>query len=85
MNRFLLFLFSLVSFSSFAQIVNPVHWNWKTEQIGANEYKLIFTANLDAGWHTYSQYQGDEGAVPTTFTFEKNPNVTLVGKTAETS
>lgn len=85
MNRFLLFLFSLVSFSSIAQIVNPVHWNWKAEQIGANEYKLIFTATIDAGWHTYSQYQGNEGAVPTTFTFEKNNQVELIGKTSETS
>lgn len=85
MKRFGLILFSLLSFSAFAQIVNPVRWNWKAEKVGKNEYTLIFTADIEAGWHTYSQYQGDEGAVPTTFTFQKNDNVVLIGKTTETS
>lgn len=78
-------LITLLSFSSFAQILNPVKWSWNAEQVSDNEFDIIFTATIDKNWHTYSQYQGNDGAVPTSFKFEANPNVTLVGKTTETS
>ena len=85
MKRLLSLIFLLISFSSFAQILTPVKWSWKAEQVNEQEFDIIFTANIDKGWHTYSQYQGNEGAVPTTFTFEKNPSITLIGKTTEAS
>ena len=68
-----------------AQILDPVKWTWKAEAVGKGEYKLIFTAKIDAKWHTYSQFIGDGGPVPTKLTFdEKNKDVQLVGKAAET-
>ena len=82
----LVFAFTLMLFTARAQIVNPLHWTWKAEQTGKGEYKLIFTAQIDKGWHTYSQYIGDGGPVPTKFAFDsKNKDVQLVGKTTETS
>jgi thiol:disulfide interchange protein DsbD len=68
-----------------SQILNPIKWTWQAEQTGKGEYKLIFTAKIDPKWHTYSQYIGDQGPVPTKFTFDdKNKDVKLIGKTTET-
>mgnify|MGYP000037032740 FL=1 len=74
----------LFTFSSFGQILNPVKWSWKAVPAGKDEYKLQFTATIDKGWHTYSQFQGNDGAVPTSFKYEPNKSVTLVGKSTET-
>ncbi|MDB5284621.1 MAG: Thiol:disulfide interchange protein DsbD precursor [Bacteroidota bacterium] len=68
-----------------AQIVTPVKWTWTATQTAKGTYKLTFTAKIDGKWHTYSQYIGDGGPVPTKFTFDaKNKDVQLVGKTTET-
>ena len=74
----------LFSLSSFGQILNPVKWSWKAVPAGKDEYKLQFTATIDKGWHTYSQFQGNDGAVPTSFKYEPNKSVTLVGRSTET-
>jgi DsbC/DsbD-like thiol-disulfide interchange protein len=80
----LIFTMALL-FTAHGQIVTPVKWTWTAQQTGPGEYKLIFTATIDKGWHTYSQYIGDGGPVPTKISFdEKNKDVQLVGKTAET-
>ena len=69
-----------------AQILTPVTWTWRAEQTGKGEYKLIFTAKIDKKWHTYSQYIGDGGPVPTKFTYdEKNKDGQFIGKSVETS
>lgn len=79
-----LFLFCFFSYSAFSQIVNPVKWTWKAVETAKGEYKLVFTAKIDAKWHTYSQFIGDGGPVPTSFTFDaKNKDVQLIGKTSE--
>ena len=86
MKKFLMLLFAFTGmlFAAHAQIVTPIHWTWKAEQTGKGEYKLIFTAKIDPKWHTYSQYIGDGGPVPTKFTFDaKNKDVQLIGKTTE--
>lgn len=65
-----------------AQILNPVHWSYSAKKIGAEQYILHMTANIDEGWHVYAQDAG-EGPVPTSFTFTKNPNVQFTGKVRE--
>ncbi len=73
-----------ILFTTHAQILNPVKWTWKAQETAKGEYKLIFTAKIDPKWHTYSQFIGEGGPVPTKFTFdEKNKDVQLVGKTSE--
>ena len=70
--------------SAQAQIVNPVKWTWKAESLSKNEYKLVFTAKLEKGWHTYSQFIGEGGPIPTTVVFDyKKDQVELIGKTTE--
>lgn len=80
----LLFTITLALFgiAAFAQ-QNPVSWSTKAEKQSNNTYKVIITATFSAPWHVYSQQTPDGGPVPTSFTFNKNPLVTLVGKTTE--
>lgn len=75
--------FALLATFSFAQVLTPVHWSWKAETISANEYKLVFTAQIDKGWHTYGMYIQDGGPVKTSFNFDKNSNIELIGKMTE--
>lgn len=78
-----LFSFYLIAISAIAQIQDPVKWSWKAESLQNNEYNLVFTAVIEKGWHTYSQFVGEGGPVPTSFMFEKNGNVELLGKPSE--
>ena len=77
--------FLVYSFSS-AQILTPVKWTWKAEPTGKGEYKLIFTAKIDAKWHTYSQFlpEAETRPIPTSLTFDKdNKYIQLIGKATE--
>jgi thiol:disulfide interchange protein DsbD len=78
-----LLVFWTIAHAGIAQILQPVKWSWKMEPLKNNEYNLIFTADIDKGWHTYSQYVEEGGPVPTSFTFEKNDAVVLIGKISE--
>jgi thiol:disulfide interchange protein DsbD len=80
----LLVLILAFSITTFAQIVTPVKWKFSSKKIANNQFELIFTANIDKGWHVYSQYlESDNGPVATSFTFEKNASYKLDGKTTE--
>jgi len=67
-----------------AQILEPVKWNFSSEQISDTEFDLIFKADIDNTWHLYSQ---DIPMTPpaTNFHFEGNDNYELLGKTTEES
>ncbi len=79
-----LILSLLISCSSMAQIVNPVHWSWRAEQVSGDEYRVTFTALIDKPWHTYGMYIQEGGPVRTSFTYDKNPDIELLGKMTET-
>lgn len=76
---FLLFASNML----FAQIQNPVSWTATSKKIGDKTYEVRLTANINQGWHVYSQTTPDGGPVPTTVSFTKNPLVTIDGKTKE--
>lgn len=65
-----------------AQILKPVHWSYSAKKIGADQYILHMTAQVDEGWHIYAQDAG-EGPVPTSFKFEGNPGAQFTGKVRE--
>ncbi|HUZ60732.1 MAG TPA: protein-disulfide reductase DsbD domain-containing protein [Hanamia sp.] len=67
----------------FAQIQNPVSWIATSKKINDKTYEIHLTANIDNGWHTYSQTTPDGGPVATSITFTKNPLLILDGKTKE--
>ncbi|HET7115825.1 MAG TPA: protein-disulfide reductase DsbD domain-containing protein [Hanamia sp.] len=75
-----LLLFSNVLF---AQIQNPVSWSVTSKKIADKTYEIHLTANIDNGWHIYSQTTPEGGPIPTSITFTKNPLVTLDGKAKE--
>ena len=50
---------------------NPVHWEFKAINTGKNTYDLVLSADTDDDWCVYSQFlEGDDGPIPTTFTFD---------------
>ena len=67
-----------------AQILEPVKWNFSTEQISDTEFDLIFKADIEHKWHLYSQ---DIPMTPpaTSFTFNPDDSYELIGKTKEES
>ena len=86
MKKFLSSLLFLASLTySFSQVVEPVTWEVELKNISENEYDLIYTANIDEGWHLYSQILIDEfdGPLPTEFYYAEDAGFELVGKTSE--
>lgn len=65
--------------------LEPVKWNITIENEGANDYKLIFRAEIDENWHLYSQYIDDGGPVPTSFNYDTANHYAFIGKTIEES
>ena len=81
MKKFLAVLFTIISFTSFSQIFNPVSWEFSQEEISETEVELTFKASIDEPWHMYSQYVSDE-MLATKFTFIYNGD-TVVSKLKE--
>jgi thiol:disulfide interchange protein len=81
MKKFLAVLFTIISFTSFSQIFNPVSWEFSQEEISLTEVELTFKASIDEPWHMYSQYVSDE-MLATKFTFIYNGD-TVVSKLKE--
>ncbi|MBM0656496.1 thioredoxin family protein [Capnocytophaga genosp. AHN8471] len=75
----------LIAFSTIAnaQIHNPVKWKTAVEKINDNEYYLVATASIEAGWKLYGQNIPPNGPVPTSFKYTQDPIFELVGKTEE--
>lgn len=89
-----LILFLAVSLTSFSQVFTsadkeqqieePIIWDSHLEQENDSIYKISFTAKLEKGWHLYAQDIGDEGPIPTRFTFNSSgTSYELVGETSE--
>lgn len=67
-----------------AQILTPVKWSTETKDLGNNEFEVLLHAQIDEGWHMYSQQHPDDGiGIPATIEFEKNDKYELIGKTTE--
>lgn len=66
-----------------AQPQSPVSWSATAAKATDGNYKITITAVVPAPWHIYSQNTPDGGPVATSITYNKNPLVTIVGKTAE--
>lgn len=65
-----------------AQILDPVKWDYTAQKINDSTYALHIKASIDPGWHVYSQNAGD-GPIPTSFTFDNDPQVKLLGNVEE--
>jgi thiol:disulfide interchange protein DsbD len=73
----------LFGFSASAQ-VNPVSWTFTAKKLDDKTYELHMTANIQNGWHLYSQQQPEDAiAIPTGFKLNKNPLVATEGSIKE--
>tara|TARA_B100001250_G_scaffold217388_1_gene186488 strand:- start:8756 stop:10678 length:1923 start_codon:yes stop_codon:yes gene_type:complete len=84
MKRLLAALLILTNTFSFAQMYDPVQWDFSQEKISDNEIELQFKAHIEKGWHLYSQYL-PEGvdAYPTEFVFINTDNYDVDGEMIE--
>ena len=83
MKKIFILFFTLLSVITSAQIFNPVSWDFSQKQVSDNEIELQFKATIDDGWYLYSQFIGDDGPVPTEFTFTTEGGYSLVGTPKE--
>ena len=84
MKKLILVVFALTSIFliASAQIENPVEWSYSAKKIGNKQYEVHLTATIEGKWHFYAQDAG-EGPEPTSFIFNKNPLIKLIGKVNE--
>lgn len=78
---FLLFGISIAV--SQAQVVDPVQWKASYKPISATTGEIIFTANIDKGYHIYGAYFEEGGPVRTHFIFPESNEFSLLGKLKE--
>jgi len=74
-----LLIFCLVlQVSVFAQSDKKVNWTFVAVKKEKNQYEIRLTANINPGWHLYSQQQpADAIALPTSIQFSRHP---LIGR-----
>lgn len=65
---------------SFAQIQEPVKFKTELKTISDTEAQIVFTGNIDAGWHVYSTDFPSGGPISATFNVEKIQGAELMGK-----
>jgi thiol:disulfide interchange protein DsbD len=69
MKRKFLFVLLLLSAVAQSQILKPITWTSGTEKVSDSEFDLVITAEIDPGWHLYSQKVPEGGPIPTTISF----------------
>lgn len=85
-NFLLLFCcFIQVSAISQSREFQPIKWTFTTLPLDKGEAKLIFTCNLEDGWHVFSQFMEEGGPLPTSFRFVADRSYSLEGKVVEES
>lgn len=81
---FITFLLAATTSLAHAQVLDPVKWTFTSKKIDAKTYEIYLNANIQMGWHLYSQTQPKDAIInPTEIVFSKNPLVSLDGKARE--
>lgn len=83
MKRLIALAGILLIFTSlvYAQILDPVKWNFNKTDLGNNEFELVFTASIEKKWHLYSQFvpEGEGMPVKTSFYFYDIKGIAFLG------
>jgi thiol:disulfide interchange protein DsbD len=80
---FLSLLVTLISSIAIAQ-PNPVSWTFSAKKTGDKTFQIEMKAQVQPGWHIYSQSQSEDAiALPTEISFNNNPLLVLKGKPKE--
>ena len=77
------FLVLMVPFIAKAQILEPVQWTVETEKLNKNEYNIVFKAEIEDGWHLYSQNTPFGGPMPLYFDFIDTLGIERIGGVEE--
>ncbi|TRX32766.1 thiol:disulfide interchange protein [Flavobacterium sp. ZT3R18] len=86
MKKILLYLAFFAIFGMNAQMLDPVKWHTRVEKKSDTEFLLIMKATIEKGWHLYSQFTPDGGALPSEFVFKNQQgNFERLGKVAEST
>lgn len=73
-----------ISWSTQAQIYDPVSWQTYAIHTGDDTYDLIFEATIQKNWYIYSQYlESEDGPIPTSFNYEDESHFDKVGRNEE--
>ncbi len=63
---------------------DPVHFAYRAEKIDGKTYAIHITANMEDGWHIYSQTQPKQHiSQPTKIVFNSNPLFVCKGNVSE--
>ena len=82
----ILFWMSLTTVAQFGQqqITNPLKWHTSVEKTGDDTYNLIIEADIEEGWHLYSQFNDPNGSLPIEFEWQNTKgNYEVIGKAKE--
>ena len=77
------FLVLLLPFVAKAQVLEPVKWTVETEKLSKNEYNIVFKAEIEDGWHLYSQNTPIGGPMPLYFDFVEVVGAERIGEVVE--
>src|SRR5436189_6164738 len=80
-----LFVFiTFITVACVAHAQSPVSWSFSSKKVSDKTFEVHLTANIQSGWHMYSQDQPDDAiAVPTSVKINTNPLLKLDGKIKE--
>ncbi len=61
----------------FAQVLDPVKWNFSIQKISEDTYDLIYNATIENGWHMYGLNIPSGGPVPTSINYSDSSKIEL--------
>ena len=65
------------------QVLEPVKWEYSTEKLADNQYKITFNASVEDGWYVYSSNIPEDGPIPTSIFFDENEALGELGEIEE--
>ncbi|MEP7142345.1 MAG: protein-disulfide reductase DsbD domain-containing protein [Ferruginibacter sp.] len=79
----IVFVIMMVLVFGAANAQQKISWTYSSKKLANNKYEIHITATPPPGWHIYSQLTPEGGPIPTTFKFNNNALLTLLGKVGE--
>ena len=84
MKCFLNILFFLFIFINSVS-AQPVSWNFSYKKKDKTLGELIFSANIEKGWHIYSIHQTGDGPIATSILFDENKSISFINGLVEST
>ena len=72
----------MATISAFAQLENPVTWQYAAKKINKQEAVIYIKATIASGWYIYAM-QTNNGPTKTRFNFTPSKYYSLIGKTLQ--